>query len=150
MSISSALSNALSGLTVASRAAGVVSSNIANAMTEGYGMRSLSVAARVTGNAGQGAWVTGVTRHEDAALVGARRRAEADLGQAATQGAYLSRLEAMVGTPDQPGSLAARAAAFEAALTLAAAGPHDQTRLGAAVGAAVALAGLGGPPRGKK
>jgi len=140
MSISSALSNALSGLTVASRAAGVVSSNIANAMTEGYGMRSLSVAARVTGNAGQGAWVTGVTRHEDAALVGARRRAEADLGQAATQGAYLSRLEAMVGTPDQPGSLAARAAAFEAALTLAAAGPHDQTRLGAAVGAAVALA----------
>jgi flagellar hook-associated protein 1 FlgK len=140
MTISSALSNALSGLTVASRAAGVVSSNIANAMTEGYGVRSLNVAARVSGNAGQGAWVTGVSRHEDAVLLGERRRAEAQLGQAGTQTAYLARLEAMVGTPDQPGSLTARAAAFEAALTAAAAGPHDQTRLGATVGAAVALA----------
>lgn len=140
MTISSALSNALSGLTVASRAAGVVSSNIANAMTEGYGVRSLSVAARITGNAGQGAWVTGVTRHEDAALLGERRRAEAELGRSGTQSAHLARLEALVGTPDQPGSLTARAAAFEAALTVAAAGPHDQTRLGAAVGAAVALA----------
>ena len=141
MSISSALSNALSGLTVASRAADVVSSNIANATTEGYGVRSLSVAARVNGNAGQGAWVTGVSRHEDAVLVAARRRAEAELGQAGTRATHLAKLETLIGTPDQAGSIAARTAAFGAALTAAAAGPHDHTRMGAAVAAAVALAG---------
>eukprot|EP00581_Thalassiosira_minuscula_P024003 CAMPEP_0184437988 /NCGR_PEP_ID=MMETSP0738-20130409/628709_1 /TAXON_ID=385413 /ORGANISM="Thalassiosira miniscula, Strain CCMP1093" /LENGTH=42 /DNA_ID= /DNA_START= /DNA_END= /DNA_ORIENTATION= len=42
MSISSALSNALTGLTASARRAEVVSSNISNAMTEGYGRRSLN------------------------------------------------------------------------------------------------------------
>jgi flagellar hook-associated protein 1 FlgK len=141
MSISSALSNALSGLTVTSRAADLVSSNIANAMTDGYGVRELSVAARVTGNAGAGARVAGVVRHEDVVLVNDRRRAEASLGHDTAQATHLTRLEALIGTPDQPGSLSARTAGFEAALTAAAAAPHDQTRLGGAVGAAVALAG---------
>ena len=36
MSISGTLANALSGLTAASRAAQLVSSNVSNAMTEGY------------------------------------------------------------------------------------------------------------------
>ena len=43
MSISSALSNALSGLNAVSRAADVVSSNVANAMTEGYGKREIEL-----------------------------------------------------------------------------------------------------------
>ena len=51
----------------------------------------------------------GVTRtmRTFAALVGARRRAEADLGQAPSRGAYTSSLWRLdwVGTPDQPGSL---------------------------------------------
>jgi flagellar hook-associated protein 1 FlgK len=141
MSISSALSNALSGLTVTSRAADLVSSNIANAMTDGYGVRSLNVSARVVGNAGSGAWVTGVTRHEDAVLIGQRRMTEAELGYRSAEGAFLNRLETMIGTPDLPGSLAARTAAFEAALTSAAANPQTQVRLTGAVDAAMALAG---------
>ena len=40
MSISASLSSALSGLTAASRRAEVVASNVANAMTEGYGRRA--------------------------------------------------------------------------------------------------------------
>ncbi|MCH5377201.1 MAG: flagellar basal body protein, partial [Planctomycetes bacterium] len=43
MALSSALNNALSGLNAAARASGVVSSNIANAMTEGYAQRSLGL-----------------------------------------------------------------------------------------------------------
>lgn len=141
MSISSALSNALSGLTVTSRAADIVSSNIANAMTDGYGVRSLNVSARVLGDAGAGAWVTGVTRLEDAVLVGDRRRTEAELGYRSAEGGFLTRLETLIGTPDMPGSLAARSAAFEGSLALAAANPQAQTRLTGAVDAAVALAG---------
>jgi flagellar hook-associated protein 1 FlgK len=141
MSISSALSNALSGLTVTSRAADLVSSNIANAMTDGYGVRSLNVSARIVGNAGSGAWVTGVTRHEDAVLVGQRRMTEAELGYRSAEGAFLNRLENMIGTPDMAGSLAARTAAFEAALTSAAANPQAEVRLTGAVDAAMALVG---------
>lgn len=140
MSISSALSNALSGLNVTSRAVDVVSANVANAMTDGYGVRELSVNSRSVGNAGAGAWVTGVVRLEDVALIGHRRRAEADQAFGTTQGQHLTRLEALIGTPEQRGSLAARSAAFEAALTTAAAGPQDQTRLAGAVNAAVGLA----------
>ena len=39
MTLSGSLSSALSGLNAASRAAEIVSTNIANAMTEGYGRR---------------------------------------------------------------------------------------------------------------
>ena len=57
MSISGSLSNALSGLTAAGRAAAVVSSNISNSMTEGYGKRDLVLTERML--AGTGAGVRG-------------------------------------------------------------------------------------------
>jgi flagellar hook-associated protein 1 len=41
MSITSALANAVSGLTAASRSAELVSNNVSNAMTEGYGRREI-------------------------------------------------------------------------------------------------------------
>ena len=58
MSISSAFSNATSGLTATSRLAEVVSSNIANAMTEGYARREVSLSARTGG----GVSIDGVSR----------------------------------------------------------------------------------------
>lgn len=140
MSISSTLSNAFSGLTVASRSADIVSSNIANAMTDGYGLRSLAVSARIMGDGGAGARITGIVRHEDAVLVGQRRQSDAELAARDRQAGYLFRLEGMIGTPDLSGSLAARAAGFEAALTVAATNPQSGTRLTGAVAAAVSLA----------
>ena len=53
MTISSALSAALSGLTASSRAASVVSENIANAQTEGFGERELTLSSIAYG-AGRG------------------------------------------------------------------------------------------------
>ena len=141
MSLSSVMSVALSGLTVTSRAADIVSSNISNAMTDGYGVRQVSVTGQNLGNGGSGARVLGVLRIEDAALIGHRRRAEAEFAFGTTQGQHLNRLEGAIGIPDTPASLAARSAAFEAALTAAAASPHNQVRLAGAVDAAVALAG---------
>jgi len=141
MSISSALSNALSGLTVASRSADIVSSNIANAMTDGYGVRSLDTASRIIGNSGAGARILGVTRHEDTVLVGQRRHAEAELASTETRRGFLGRLETLIGTPDQPGSLSARSAWFEAALIEAANTPQSPAHLTSAVDAARALSG---------
>jgi len=77
MSISSALHNAMSGLTVTSRSADVVSSNIANATTEGYGVRKLETTAMLTSGDGSGVRVAGVSRQTDLVLIGQRRDADA-------------------------------------------------------------------------
>ena len=80
MSISGSFSSALSGLTAAARAAEIVSSNIANAMTDGYGRRELTLSARVIGGTGQGVMVGGVTRRSDPVVIGDRRLADAASG----------------------------------------------------------------------
>ncbi|HEX9856935.1 MAG TPA: flagellar basal body protein, partial [Paracoccaceae bacterium] len=73
MSISATLASALSGLTAASRAAELVSSNVANALTEGYARRELSLGARGLAGGGQGVQIIGVTRTVDQALLSDRR-----------------------------------------------------------------------------
>ena len=93
MSISGSLSSALSGLTAAAKAAEVVSSNIANATTEGYGRRELVTTPRAVGSSGQGVKIVGVRRHVDPILLGDRRRAEAMQGERDTRAAFLQRLE---------------------------------------------------------
>jgi flagellar hook-associated protein 1 len=139
MSISAALSNALSGLTVSARAADVISSNVANAMTEGYGARSIDIGTRLTGQIGAGAQVLGVLRQEDPVLTAQRRGAEAELGVASGRAEFLGRVETLIGTPDMPGSLAAGLAEFEARLVAAANAPQSDVTLGAAVEGAMVL-----------
>lgn len=140
MSISSTLSSALSGLTASARAADVVSSNLANAMTEGYAVRRLDLSARLTGNDGAGVRIDGVTRQEDVVLTGQRRLATAGLGANQTSANFMARLEAMLGAPDDPGSLSSRIADFEGRLVTAANAPWNSTVLTGAVQGAAAIA----------
>lgn len=137
MSISGAFSNALSGLTASSRAAELVSSNVANAMTQGYGARSLELSTRTPGSAG--VRVEGVLRQVDEVLIGDRRLADAAAGYHGAQQQFLTDLEQVLGTPDQPGSLSGRLAQFEASLIEAAARPDSQTRQSAVLNAANSL-----------
>jgi flagellar hook-associated protein 1 FlgK len=132
MSISNALSNALSGLTASSRAAGVVSSNLANVLTEGYAPRQLEV---VTQNGGPrtGVSVVGITRHVDQALLGERRLADSAVAHSDTVLRFSSQLQQAVGTPDNPASLSARVTALEDSLITAASRPEAPDRLQAAV-----------------
>jgi flagellar hook-associated protein 1 FlgK len=129
MSISGSLSSALSGLTVAARAAEVVSSNIANAMTEGYGRRELQTSSRSVGSSGQGVRVTGVLRQGDPVLLGDRRMAEAESGGSNATAAFLKRLERVLGTPDTATSLGSRIADFDTALIEASSRPESEARL---------------------
>lgn len=128
MSITGALSNALTGLTASSRAVEVVSSNLANAMTEGYGRRSLSLSPRTIGAAG-GVNVVGITRHSDPELVGERRLAQSGQKAAERLFGFHQTLENAIGLPDDGGSLTARLVAFETSLTVAASRPDIQSRL---------------------
>ncbi len=140
MSITSSLSSALSGLTVAARAAEVVSSNIANAMTEGYGRRELQTAARVVGSSGQGVRVTGVQRQVDPILLGDRRLAEAGSGGRNATADFLKRLEGVLGTPDSANSLGNSIAAFDTALIEATSRPESEPRLARVAETAKAVA----------
>ncbi|MFN3208170.1 MAG: flagellar hook-associated protein FlgK [Roseovarius sp.] len=128
MSISTALSNALTGLTASSRAAGVVSTNLANILTDGFAPRSIELSAQGDGRGG-GVRVLGITRNVDAGLLSERRLADSAVGYNEVMSGFLSRLETEVGLPDDPGSLTARIAAFEGSLASAATRPEEDARL---------------------
>ncbi|MDG1128548.1 MAG: flagellar hook-associated protein FlgK [Paracoccaceae bacterium] len=139
MSIAGALSNALSGLTAASRSAEVVASNIANAATEGYATRSLVTSSR-QGTTG-GVRIDGIARASDPALLADRRLATAEQTREGGMATAMHRVEALFGTPLDPGSLTARVTAFETALIEASSRPDLAERLDRAVNMADGLAG---------
>jgi flagellar hook-associated protein 1 len=139
MSITTTLSSALSGLTAASRAAEVVSSNVANALTEGYARRELELGARRVGDAGQGVAIIGVNRVVDQVLLTDRRVAAAGSAGSDLRADFLARLESLIGTGDDPGSIGARINALDSALLEASAHPESTARLTAIIDAAQGL-----------
>lgn len=139
MSITGALSNALSGLTAAARTAEAVSNNIANALTEGYGRREVTISSQAISSAG-GVKIDGITRHIDRGLLNDRRQAQAAQENARVAVDFLQRVEGLVGTPDEPSSLSARLAAFEESLVTAASRPDSTGRLTVVVNRATEVA----------
>lgn len=139
MSVTSALSSALTGITATSRQAEVVSSNVANATTPGYAPREVALSARQLGTSGQGVWVKGVTRDVDQYLINDRRAAQASAGERDVRAGFLKRLEQILGTPEDKGSLTARIDALDQTLLAAASRPESEARLAAAVNAARSL-----------
>ncbi|MEM9968418.1 MAG: flagellar hook-associated protein FlgK [Pseudomonadota bacterium] len=139
MSISSALSNALTGLRAAGRGAEVVSGNLANALTPGYGRRILDLSPASAGNSG-GVRIDGITRVMDASLVTDKRLAEAAQKNASASADFFSRLEGLLGTPDEAEALSARLSAFESALIAASSRPDATERLTGAIFDAARLA----------
>ncbi|MEM6891828.1 MAG: flagellar basal body protein, partial [Pseudomonadota bacterium] len=130
MSISSAFNAALSGLTLANRSASVVSSNIANATTEGYGARTVRPSANVVGGEVAGVRIGSIDRNSDPVLIGQRRLTDAELGQAQVRADFSSQLETLIGTPDQDSSLAAQIVRFESSLIEASNRPDNNSALG--------------------
>lgn len=131
MSLSTALSSALSGLTATARRAEVVSSNIANAATPGFVRRELVLGARIVGDHGQGVATAGLRRDQDVFLLNDRRRAGADADGRSLMAGALRRIEAAVGTPDDANAVTARIAGVERALIAATADPASESRLAA-------------------
>lgn len=129
MSISHALSNALTGLTAASRRAEVVSSNLANVMTDGYGRRTLELSAHQLGGVGAGVRIDGVQRIVDRGILADRRLADAGLAGHRDMTRMLGRLEAIVGTEGSGATLSDKIARLEEALVSASSDPASDIRL---------------------
>ena len=141
MSMTSSLSNALSGLQAASRAADLISSNVANALTEGYGRRTLEVSSRMLDGSGGGVTVDGVRRQVDAAVLADRRAADSILAASSVNESFLAGLESAIGQPGDGDSLSGRVSGLETALIAAASLPESNARLGNVLRAAQDLSG---------
>lgn len=128
MTISGALSNAISGLRAAGRGAEIVSANISNALTPGYGRRELALSSSTVSNGG-GVQIDGITRIVDASLASDKRLAHAEQINAQGSADFLARVEQLLGTPDDPTSLTGRLASLQSALVTAASRPDAQERL---------------------
>lgn len=139
MSISVALSAALTGLAANTRQAQIVSNNIANATTEGYGARTVITGSLLTGGEGNGVRVVGIERRSDPIVTGNRRIADADLGAVNTGADFYSRLETLVGTPDDQGSLSGRLDVFETSIVIATNASESDAALGGVLFAADAV-----------
>lgn len=141
MSLSASLANALTGLTASSQRAEVVSSNVSNALTEGYARREIHLSPQSLGGNGAGVQIDGITRSVNVALLADRRLADAEAGNSGMRTDFLARVESLIGSPEDAGSLSARIAELESALVQAASRPDSQARLQSVVDAANRVTG---------
>ena len=125
MSLSSALSNAVSGLTVSAKRAQIVSTNIANASVDGFARRELDTSSGLYG----GVQADGVTRVVNTAIQADRRLSEAEMEGHSDSAAMLSRLETVIGMADSDTSLSNLITAVETSLITASADPSSDIAL---------------------
>lgn len=140
MSIASALSNAISGLTATARGTETVAANLANVMTPGYGRRELALSAQSFGGNSGGVHIDGISRIVNASLLAEARSANSARADADLRLDFLKRMEEAVGLTGEPGSLGNALTDFRTALQSAATRPDDELRLIGVVDAAVRLA----------
>ena len=141
MSITSALNNATSGLSVSARLADTISNNVANALTEGYGRRTTEVTSLSLGGYGSGARVTATTRAESQFLTATRRTADASVGATQVRSDAYDRMMTAMGEAGADNALSTLATGLETALMAATASPQSTAKLADAVGG-----GLGRSP----
>lgn len=134
MSISNSLANAISGMNAASRQAEVVSSNVSNALTDGYGRRSVELSAQVVGGRGAGVSIGQVVRHVDRGILADRRMADSAMGEFETLVSMMGRIEDTIGSIGQEGSISSRIVDVESALVDAASDPSSSIRLSSLAG----------------
>jgi flagellar hook-associated protein 1 len=105
MSLSSALSIAMSGLTANQAGLAIISSNIANSSTPGYVSESINQSELPSGGVGAGVQVSGITRVLDSYVQTQLRTENAGAGYADQISNVLSQLQNVYGTPGGQGTL---------------------------------------------
>ncbi|MGB0959862.1 MAG: flagellar hook-associated protein FlgK [Halocynthiibacter sp.] len=135
MSISSSLSNAMSGLSAMARSVENVSSNLANANVDGYGRRELVVTSDRFG----GVQISAVQREVDLQVVEDRRKHDAYSAFHQQTSQFHAVIETAIGQPQEFGSLAQRVSDLDAALIQAESRPDLESRLDAVASAAKSL-----------
>ncbi|WP_441252045.1 flagellar hook-associated protein FlgK [Tardiphaga sp. 71_E8_N1_1] len=121
MSLEIARSIAVSSLMASQVQISVASSNISNADTTGYTVKTANQVATTSGGAGTGVSITGITSSVDKLLFKSLISATSELGAANTNNDYLNRLQAIYGSTtgaeDTGTSIANTLASLESAIS---------------------------------
>ena len=105
MSLDIALRIATSSLMTTQVQIGVASSNISNADTAGYTVKTAKQVATVSGGVGTGTTITAITSNVDKLLLKSLMQATSALGAADTGNTYLDQLQALYGRLERNGQL---------------------------------------------
>jgi flagellar hook-associated protein 1 FlgK len=105
MSLSQALSIAMSGLRANQLGLSLVSSNVANSETPGYIRKTVNQIQTVSGSIGANVRVTGVNRELDTYLQNQIRTEQSGASYADLRASILSSLQSIYGTPGGAGTL---------------------------------------------
>lgn len=121
MSLEIARSIAVSSLMASQVQISVSSSNISNADTTGYTVKTANQVATVNGGVGTGVAITGITSNVDKLLFKSLISATSDLGAADVNNTYLDRLQSLYGSTssssDAGTSIANTIASLESAIS---------------------------------
>jgi flagellar hook-associated protein 1 FlgK len=121
VSLDIARSIAVSSLMASQVQISVASSNVANADTTGYTVKTANQVSTTSGGAGTGVAITGITSNVDKLLLRSLITAESELGAADIGNDYLDRLQALYGSTtgadDTGTSIANTLASLEAAVS---------------------------------
>ena len=105
MSLSDALSIAMSGLRANQAAMSLVSSNVANAQTPGYVRKSIDQVTTNSGSYGTNVSIVGVNRELDQYIQAQLRTETSGAGYASLKSNFLQQLQSMYGNPGSTGTL---------------------------------------------
>src|ERR1700710_194510 len=105
MSLSDALSIAMSGLRANQAAMALVSSNVANAETPGYVRKTLDQVTVDSGSYGSGVRIAGVNRELDQYIQAQLRTETSGAGYASLRSNFLQQLQSIYGNPGSVGTL---------------------------------------------
>jgi flagellar hook-associated protein 1 len=105
MSLSDALSIAMSGLRANQAAMALVSSNVANAETPGYVRKSIDQVTSNSGSYGANVSIVGVNRELDQYIQAQLRTETSGAGYASLKSNFLQQLQSMYGNPGSTGTL---------------------------------------------
>jgi flagellar hook-associated protein 1 FlgK len=105
MSLTSALSTAVSGLQAAQQNLQLISNNVTNANTVGYTRKTAVQEARTVAGIGQGVQVSNYSRQVDLNLLRQINGEFSTLQNQTTLDSYYNRIQAVFGTPESNGSV---------------------------------------------
>ena len=128
MSLSGALSVALSGLQTSTTVAQIISGNIANAQTAGYTTKKANLDAVSNGPSMGGVQVGSYGRASDSVLSATLNGATANASYLGTQNSYMSQVQSILNSSGNPPAFASAVSNFQAIWTQFASAPENSTQ----------------------
>jgi flagellar hook-associated protein 1 FlgK len=127
MSLTNALSVALSGLQTSTAAAQVISNNVANAQTNGYTNETIDLTEIVNSSGFGGVEISGYSNASDSVLSATLNSATSNASYLSTQNSYMTQVQSILDSTGNPPALSNDLSNFQSAWTEYAASPSDVT-----------------------